>query len=78
MKKVMEYSTNGKVTADQKVQIQKTMMGLLSKFPSFGSNPKVSIHSKAVGEAVNAVFWVISVNIHKIAFLSIFMIFFIF
>lgn len=58
----MEYSTNGKATADQKTQIQKTIMGLLGKFPSFGSNQKVNLHSKAVGEAINAVFWVVSVH----------------
>lgn len=58
----MEYSTNGKVTVDQKTQIQKAIMGVLNKFPSFGSNPKVNLHSKAIGEAINAVFWVISVK----------------
>lgn len=60
MKKVMEYSTNGKVTQDQKILIQKTIMSLLVKFPSFGANPKVNLHSKAVGEAINSVFWVVS------------------
>ena len=62
MKKVMEYSTVGKVAADQKVLIQKAIMSLLAKFPSFGANPKVNLHSKAVGEAINAVFWVVSVK----------------
>jgi hypothetical protein len=62
MKKVMEYSTNGKVTQDQKILIQKTIMSLLVKFPSFGANPKVNLHSKAVGEAINSVFWVVSVR----------------
>lgn len=60
MKKVMEYSTNGKANADQKKEIQTTFMGLLKKFSSFGANVKVNLHSKAVGEAINAVFWVVS------------------
>ena len=66
MKKVMEYSTNGKVTNEQKTLIQKTIMGLLAGFPKFQANQKVNLHSKAVGEAINAVFWV--VNVKKIKF----------
>ena len=62
MKKVMEYSTNGKVTNEQKTLIQKTIMGLLAGFPKFQANQKVNLHSKAVGEAINAVFWVINVK----------------
>lgn len=62
MKKVMEYSTKGNATKEQKTLIQKTINGLLAKFPSFGSNQKVNIHAKAVGDAINSVFWVISVR----------------
>lgn len=62
MKKVMEYSTNGKVTNEQKTLIQKTIMGLLAGFPKFQANQKVNLHAKAVGEAINAVFWVINVK----------------
>ena len=59
MKKVMEFSTVGKVTPEQKKEVQTILMGQLKKIGNLASNQKVSIHVKAVSEAMNSVFWVL-------------------
>lgn len=59
MRKIMEFSTVGKVTPEQKKEIQTILMGQLKKIGNFASNQKVSIHVKAVSEAMNSVFWVL-------------------
>lgn len=60
MKKVMEYSANGKATPDQKKEIQNTLMGIIKKLSTYSSNNKVNLHVKAIGEVINSIFWVIS------------------
>jgi hypothetical protein len=59
MRKILEFSTLGKLTPDQKKEVQIFLSNQLKKIGNFLSNQKVVVHVKAVAEAMNSIFWVL-------------------